>query len=89
MNVTRAAAFSLLPCALLACAACSGPEEPPPVANTYEETLGEIENRARIIEAEAENNVTAQEQLLENEADLLRQQADANPVNAAEQSGVD
>lgn len=61
--------------ALLALAAC---RDEPSVAEQFNTLAGEVENRGREYEAEAENLVAEQERRLSNEAEaLFRQNANA------------
>jgi uncharacterized lipoprotein YmbA len=55
--------------------ACSSEEEP--VANRFDRTNAEIENKARAIEAEVASQVNAAEAQMQNEIDALAEQANA------------
>lgn len=67
--------------ALAALAACN--TEPEPVANRFDRTHAEIENKARALEAAVENQVRAIETDTQREIDAL-----ANQANAAAPAGV-
>ncbi|MDQ8758299.1 hypothetical protein RCO27_18885 [Sphingosinicella sp. LHD-64] len=56
-------------------AACSS--EPEPVANRFERTNAEIENKAKALEAAVENQVGAIEAETQREIDALANQANA------------
>lgn len=72
----------LVPLALAALAACTS--EPEPVANRFERTHDEIENKAKALEAAVENQVGAIEADTQREIDALADQANATaPVEAA------
>lgn len=60
---------TLVPLLVALLAACAQEEEP--VANRFERTQAEIENKARAYEATVENEVSAIEARLDNEADAF------------------
>lgn len=76
--------------ALVFLAACGS--EPEPVANRFDRTQDEIENKANALEADVENQVRAVEADMQSEIDALANQADlaAPPAeaNAAEANAV-
>ena len=63
----------LLTASLLALAACSS--EPEPVANRFERTESEIENKANALAAQVENQVSGIEAGVQQEIDALANQA--------------
>jgi hypothetical protein len=80
----RSAPLVLL--ALLALAAC---RDEPSVAEQFNTLAGEVENKGREYEAEAENLVAERERALANEAEALFQQ-NANALgNAGEDVEID
>ena len=76
--------YTALFLALAALAACSSEEEP--VANRFDRTNAEIENKARALEAEVANQVSAVDAQMQNEIDALAAQADAANVVEANDS---
>ena len=70
-----------LPLALLALAAC---QDEPTVAEQFNTLAGEVENKARLYEAEAENLVIEEERRLAEEANALLSQQSNGLGNAAE-----
>ena len=72
--------------ALLALAAC---QDEPSVAEQFNTLAGEVENKGREYEAEAENLVAEQERRLANEAEALFQQNANTLGNAGEDVQID
>ncbi|MFN3946207.1 MAG: hypothetical protein ACK4K7_14880 [Allosphingosinicella sp.] len=85
LRLSFAAAASLAALALAGCGAREAPEAQS-IENQFEQRAAEIEERARLLEAQAENAAAGIEARLDAEFEALRNQAEQNRAEAGNEA---